>query len=178
MVKVNTQCLLNTWSSTQLIGGVCRQDWQRNGPHNAFSRIQCVRRNTRVVQNLWDHGTRATGIIVLRRRQHRAGTDKFSMGKKLRLFVGKKLYLQLSFVTIIWCEQDTYAIQNRPSNTFYTMGIHKAEYEDYGKLLKPQEQWSENKKNITSLITLSQRKSHSISTILMRAEEKQYGLKK
>lgn len=63
-------------------------------------------------------------------------------------------------------------------NTFYTMNTHKAEYEDYRKLLQPEECWSENQLNVTSLIMLSQRKSYSTSTILTCAEEKQYGLKK
>lgn len=63
-------------------------------------------------------------------------------------------------------------------NTFNMMNTHKAKYEDYGELLKPQESWSEKQLNIISLITLSQRKSYSISTILTCATEKQYGLKK
>lgn len=55
----------------------------------------------------------------------------------------------------------------------------QAEDEDFGKLLKPQEPWSENQLNPTSLVTsLSQRKSSIIFTILVCAEEKQYGLKK
>lgn len=46
-------------------------------------------------------------------------------------------------------------------STFYTMNVHKAKYDDYGKMLKPQESWSENWLDITSLITLSQRNSIS-----------------
>lgn len=49
--------------------------------------------------------------------------------------MGGKSYLQLYFVTIIWREQDIYAIQRRLMNTFYTINSHGAEYEDSGKSL-------------------------------------------
>lgn len=48
----------------------------------------------------------------------------------------------------------------------------------FWKISKPQECWSRNQSNATSLGKLNQTKSYSISTIPVCAEEKQCGLKK
>lgn len=54
----------------------------------------------------------------------------------------------------------------------------QAKSDDFKKLLKPQEPWSENQWNPTSLVMLSPKKISSIATILVCAEKTQCGLKK
>lgn len=171
-VKVNTQSLLNPQSSTQLIG-VCRQAWQRDSPHSAWNHIQGIRKNKNayVVQYLW-----VLGSELLEQCPGDISTEI----RKVSLYGqnAERRHSQFSLQQQSGVSKIVIQYEIDQLNTFNGMNTHKAKYEDYGKLLKPQESWSEKQLNITSLIMLGQKKSYSIATILTCAAEKQYGVKK